>query len=365
MGSIVSKIAENIQNSIGLQKNGAPVCSNHIPDKDVLSFIVNATGCDDIRDIYWVDIKEKERIPNLKGKKGFGNTQRINDIRRINKYFEAVNERMSEGQYIIACLETKEARKERILNKFIKPVAIPYYVLDFILKRVLPKWKPTRQIYFMITKGRNRVLSLPESLGRLISCGFKIVEHKKITYKTWIVAKKGGKPAFDMQPTYGALIRLERVGKGGKLVKVHKLRTMYPYSEYLQEYIYEKYDLEEGGKFNNDFRNTSYGKLFRKYWIDELPMFINFFRGEMKLVGVRPLSEHYFSLYPEDLQELRVKVKPGLVPPYYADMPEGLEEIQESERNYLEAYLEKPIRTDMRYFFMTFYNIIIKGARSK
>src|SRR5690625_6535201 len=79
-------------------------------------------------------------------------------------------------------------------------------------------------------------------------------------------------------------------------------------------------------------------------------MFINYFRGDLKLVGVRPLSTHYFELYPRELQDLRIQVKPGLVPPYYADLPSGLEEIQESEKRYLEAYLEHPWRTDIRYF---------------
>jgi len=73
---------------------------------------------------------------------------------------------------------------------------------------------------------------------------------------------------------------------------------------------------------------------------------------------------YYFSLYPEDLQQMRIKVKPGLVPPYYADMPNGMNEILESERNYLKAYAEKPIRTDLKYFSKAFVNIVFKGARS-
>jgi len=50
-------------------------------------------------------------------------------------------------------------------------------------------------------------------------------------------------------------------------------------------------------------------------------MFYNLLKGEMKLVGVRPLTEHYFSLYRKKLQELRAKTKPGLIPPFYLDMP--------------------------------------------
>ncbi|MBR6519871.1 MAG: sugar transferase, partial [Paludibacteraceae bacterium] len=45
----------------------------------------------------------------------------------------------------------------------------------------------------------------------------------------------------------------------------------------------------------------------RRWWIDELPNLWNLVRGEMKLVGVRPLSEHYYSLYRPEVQEARVK----------------------------------------------------------
>ncbi|MFU8861415.1 MAG: sugar transferase, partial [Cyclonatronaceae bacterium] len=123
-------------------------------------------------------------------------------------------------------------------------------------------------------------------------------------------------------------------------------------------------NLKEGGKLDNDYRITSWGRLMRKLWIDELPMFLNLLKGEMKLVGVRPLSQHYFHLYPEDVQRLRISTRPGLVPPFYADLPKTFEEIVESERRYLFAYKEHPVRTDISYFFKAARNILIKKARS-
>ncbi len=145
---------------------------------------------------------------------------------------------------------------------------------------------------------------------------------------------------------------------------MYKLRTMHPYAEYLQEYVYDMSDLQEGGKFKDDFRITTIGKIFRKFWLDELPMFINFFRGELKLVGVRPLSKHYFSLYNKDLQEKRIKTKPGLIPPFYVDMPKTLDEIQASEMKYLLAYAKHPFRTDWKYFWIAVWNIVFRKARS-
>ena len=102
----------------------------------------------------------------------------------------------------------------------------------------------------------------------------------------------------------------------------------------------------------------------RKYWIDELPMIINLIKNEMKLIGVRPLSNHYFSLYPKELQEKRIKVKPGLLPPFYADMPKTLEDIVASEMKYLEAYEKAPLKTDIQYFIKILQNILLKGKRS-
>ncbi|MCF8233167.1 MAG: sugar transferase, partial [Bacteroidales bacterium] len=160
------------------------------------------------------------------------------------------------------------------------------------------------------------------------------------------------------------LIKLRRYGKNGKKIGVYKMRTMHAYSEYLQEYVYNLNNLAEGGKFKDDFRVTTLGKIMRKFWIDELPMFINLAKGDMKLVGVRPLSRHYYGLLCEELQEKRKKHKPGLIPPFYVDLPKTMDEIQNSELKYLEAHEKAPLRTDWVYFWKAMYNILVKKARS-
>jgi lipopolysaccharide/colanic/teichoic acid biosynthesis glycosyltransferase len=93
-------------------------------------------------------------------------------------------------------------------------------------------------------------------------------------------------------------------------------------------------------------------------------MIINLLRGELKIVGVRPLSQHYFNLYTKELQERRIKYKPGLIPPFYVDNPKTLEEIMASEIKYLDAYDKHPLLTDLRYFFVAVYNIVFKRYRS-
>lgn len=292
------------------------------------------------------------------------NLQRLNVVRYVNKFLEAINSRLPINGLVAVCAETKNQRKERILEKFPPLLNYIYYTIDYVFTRVLPKIPVGKKIYFKITKGRNRVMDRSEILGRLFSCGFRVIAEQTINNLLVVVARKNGEPAFNMRPTYGPFIHLKRVGKNGKIIKVYKFRTMHPYSEYLQEYIYKCNNLSAGGKIRDDYRISSIGRLMRKYWIDELPMLINVLKGELKIVGVRPLSEHYFNLYPTDLKQLRIKTKPGLIPPFYADMPKTLEEIEASERRYLEAWQRDPLRTDVKYFFEVFYNILFKRARS-
>lgn len=292
------------------------------------------------------------------------NLSRINDIKRINKFFEAVNTKLDNGGLFVCCVETYTQRKRRIMKKYPPVINRLVYMFDFIFKRIAPKMPLTKKIYFWITGGSNRVLSKAETLGRLYSCGFEVVDEKLICQLQWFVVKKKKEPAFDYSPTYGPLIRLKRVGLNQKVFIFYKIRTMYAYSEYIQEYVYNLYGSRDGDKIINDFRVTNWGKFLRRLWIDELPMIYNLFKGDLKLVGVRPLSKHKFETYPEYLKIMRTKFKPGLIPPYYVDLPKNEEDFYKSEMNYLIAYEKNPFMTDWRYFWKAMHNIFIKKARS-
>lgn len=292
------------------------------------------------------------------------NIRRVNDIRHLNQYFESVNHKLPDGGIFVGCAETAKMRQQRLLRKYPPVINRIMVFFDYILKRVFPKFQPTRGIYFFLTRGNNRVLTRAEILGRLYASGFEIIEDRFIGQHYFFVMRRMKEPAFDTNPTYGPFITLRRVGKDGKLIKVYKLRTMYPYAEYLQDYVHSQNSLENGGKFKNDFRVARSRQFLRKLWLDELPMLLNVLKGEIKIVGVRPLSQHYFNLYSRELQELRIQFRPGLIPPYYADMPETLEEIQESEKRYLEAFRRHPLRTQFSYFWKAIFNIIFRRARS-
>ena len=293
------------------------------------------------------------------------NLKKVNDIRFINKFFETVNTILPTSGLYLGKVVTYPNRRSAILKKYPPILNKIIYFFDYIFSRVLPKLPILKNLYFHLTKGKGRVISRAEMYGRLYSCGFEIIDEKTINHSLFFVAKKVKDPSYDQNPTYAPLISLSRIGKNGKIIKVHKIRTMHPYSEYLQEYVYNRNELQEGGKIKNDFRISPEGRIFRKFWIDEIPMLINIFKGEMKLVGVRPLSKHFYSLYDEDLQQKRIKNKPGFIPPFYVDLPKTMSEIMESERKYLELYDQSPFLTDVKYFFMAFKNVLFKGARSK
>jgi len=294
----------------------------------------------------------------------FMNFELINNIRRLNRYFIFINKKLENGGVFIGRLESLEQRKERIISNYPVPLAKGIYLLDFVFNRVVPKLPWIKRIYFFMTKGNNRPLSETECLGRLYYCGFEIIAFKEIDRGCFFIAKKIKEPCQDPHPSYGLLLKQRRVGQHGKIIYVYKLRTMHPFSEYIHELVYDIKQLENTGKIRDDFRVTSWGRVFRKKWIDELPMVINWLKGDLKLFGVRPLSETFFNTYPEELKRERIKYKPGLIPPYYVDIPNSIEEVWESERKYLERYKQKPRKTDFIYFFKAANNIVFHGTKS-
>ena len=290
----------------------------------------------------------------------FINKVKVNDIRNIDEFFSQVNSNLKYGGYFVGKGVTIAEKYENIMEKYPPVVNYLVYYLDFLVTRAMPKISSLRGLHRLVTGGKNKAISRAEILGRLQYSGFKPVAVSGIGGFLHFIGKKVDTPKEDEEPTYGLLIKLERVGKGGKLFNLYKFRTMHPYSEYIQDYVYDSNALDSSGKIKNDFRITTWGRVLRKFYIDEAPQFYNIWKGDLGLVGVRALSKHYFNLYPEDLQKRRVKFKPGLVPPYYVHLPEGLEEIVESERKYLDEKEERPLVTDIKYFCLAWRNILFR-----
>ena len=306
-------------------------------------------------------------IESLKSNhKSIVNLGKLNNIRFINKFLIAVNLNLETSNIFIGCAETFSARSKRKKINRIPFVRNIYYIGEFIFLRAFPKIWGLKKIYFFITRGRNRLLSKAEILGRLVSCGFEIIEYKTINGVLFFVTKKVEIPTITkVKPSYGPIYKMPRIGKNGKIIGVYKFRTMHPYAEFLQDYIINKNGYSETGKPADDFRLTPWGRFFRKYWIDETPQLLNVIKGEMKFVGVRPISKRFFDDIPKDLQELRIKHKPGCIPPYVSLNKTGsVQDVLNAERQYLIDKNNNPYFTDLKYFFKAIFNIIFKRKRS-
>lgn len=300
----------------------------------------------------------------------------LNNVSRLNNYLKYCASRVTMGGYLVVSycpMESVLAGMKARYPRWLYPFA---YLGHFIWYRALPKVPWLDKIYFLpqfawldravraISGGRDRALSKAEVRGRLAYYGIEVIHESGGDGLRHIVAQRVAQPVANRKPSYYAVVALEKVGLDGKLIRLHKVRSMYPFSEFLQKKIFQSHGLSNTGKFKNDFRLTDYGPLIRRNWIDEIPGIFDWFRGEVKLVGMRATSPHFLSLYPEAVYQLYIQVKPGLVPPIFDEKTTGFDQIVEIEREYLVRYLKAPIRTDLLYFWYTFRDIFFRKVRS-
>jgi lipopolysaccharide/colanic/teichoic acid biosynthesis glycosyltransferase len=290
------------------------------------------------------------------------NLRRINNTQHPNKLFRAVNTLLPVTGLYIGRIETYNDRKLSFFKRYGKRFGQFVWISDFFFNRVLPRLNYFDILYNRFTQGRLHCISECELLGRLVYCGFKIINIRAINGLSYFIAMKVKEPLELTSSSYYPIIKLSRVGKDGNLLGVYKLRTMHPYSEYIQDYFIKKHGYDNNGKPANDYRITRWGKFIRKWWIDELPQLVNMLRGEMKLVGLRPLSQVRFDEFPDDLKAERIKYKPGCIPPYVALNMPGDKQRVEAERIYIHDYNKRPYITDAKYLCKAIYNVIFKKA---
>ena len=329
--------------------------SRHAEDLGPQTVVVNT---DKAADLKALAIRSPKLLLNQMG---------LTFVRHLNTLLNTANEVLAPGGYLWCHSRTSGLKKQLFLEAHPGGWGRFLYDLHFLWHRVFARLKLTRWFYMWVTDGKNRSYTRVELLGRMYRAGFEVIEERFHEGEYFILGRKVKEPVWDDDPSNGIIVKLNRVGYHGKTIGVYKFRTMYPYSEYLQPYLYENEGLARGGKFAHDYRVNWLGRRIRGSWIDELPMLANLLKGQIKLVGVRPLSAQYLSLYTPEMQELHTSVKPGLLPPFYYEQknPETIEEVQASEKRYIEAYHRRPFATDWRYFWGIVGNILFKHRRSK
>jgi lipopolysaccharide/colanic/teichoic acid biosynthesis glycosyltransferase len=301
----------------------------------------------------------------------------LNTVRRLNLFLQSLPRIVRMNGYFVFRYKPLDETLDELVAKHEGLSLVAAYGWHFVRYRALPKVRILEKIYFSRplsrldtwiykhTKDRRRVISRAEMWGRMYFWGFEVVAERKIGMDHWVVTRRFREPEREKEPSFFPIAKLAKVGPDGKTIFQHKIRTMYPFSEYIQERVYQDHGLTNTGKFQNDYRLTDYGKVLRKYWLDELPQLYDWIRGDIKLVGMRATSHHYLGLYPKEVYDLYIKTKPGLIPPIFSSNTNGFEDIVRVELEYLRAYQRDPIKTDIKYFFKTFRDILLRGVRSK
>lgn len=144
----------------------------------------------------------------------------------------------------------------------------------------------------------------------------------------------------------GAFFFQERPGKDEKVFKVIKFKTMTDEKD------------AEGKLLPDAQRLTKVGKFVRSTSIDELPQLINVFKGDMSLIGPRPLRVHYLPLYSKE-QHRRHEVRPGISG--WAQV-NGRNNISWTEKFKLDVwYVDHcTLWTDIRIIFITIKNVLMR-----
>lgn len=109
------------------------------------------------------------------------------------------------------------------------------------------------------------------------------------------------------------IFRHNRLGQGGKVIRVFKFRSMVENADEVLNNLNEeqKKEYEENFKLDNDPRITKVGKFLRETSIDEIPQVLNILIGEMSLVGPRPIVKAEVEKYGPHAEKL-FSVRPGL-----------------------------------------------------
>ena len=151
----------------------------------------------------------------------------------------------------------------------------------------------------------------------------------------------------------------ERVGKGGKIFRMIKFRTMYVHSDSMKENLMSQNEYESVHfKIHNDPRITRVGRFLRKTSLDEITQAVNLLTGSMTIIGPRP----FVKSEQDQLSQDRLCVKPGLSGYWQITDTTQMTKEEQLELDY--KYIrERSICTDLKLIGMTIVTVL-KGKNS-
>ena len=150
----------------------------------------------------------------------------------------------------------------------------------------------------------------------------------------------------------------KRIGRGGKTIYIYKFRTMVENAEELiKQFTPEQMkEFKENFKLENDPRITRVGKFLRKTSLDELPQLINIIKGDLSIIGPRPVIEEELEKYGNNKEKF-LSVMPGLTGYWAAN---GRSCTTYEQRMSMELYYVDNIsfKLDAKIFFKTIISVI-------
>lgn len=156
----------------------------------------------------------------------------------------------------------------------------------------------------------------------------------------------------------------KRIGQNGEIIYIYKFRTMVCNAEELKKKFTKEQlkEYEKNFKLENDPRITKIGKFLRKSSLDELPQLINILKGEMAIVGPRPIVEKELEKYGNQKEKF-LSVAPGLTGYWQAN---GRSNTSYEQRINLELYYidHCSLLFDIKIILKTFVTVIKReGAK--
>lgn len=152
----------------------------------------------------------------------------------------------------------------------------------------------------------------------------------------------------------------KRIGKNGEKIGIYKFRTMVQNAEDLIKHFTPEQmkEFKENFKLENDPRITKIGKILRKTSLDELPQLINILKGELSLIGPRPVVEDEVEKYGKNKSKF-LSIKPGLTGYWAAN---GRSSVSYNERMKMELYYvdNVSLKLDIKIFFKTIASVFKK-----
>ena len=154
------------------------------------------------------------------------------------------------------------------------------------------------------------------------------------------------------------IFKHKRIGKNGKEIYIYKFRTMVENAEEIMKTFTPEQmkEFKENYKLANDPRITKVGNFLRKSSLDELPQLLNILKGDLSIIGPRPIIEEELERYGEKKSTF-LSVTPGLTGYWAAN---GRSCTSYEDRMKMELYYVENIsfKLDMKVFFKTVISVI-------